>query len=241
MEHAFEPVLRTSLSDDIAQRITQLIQTGAHGPGARLPAISQMARQFGVGAPTLREALKKLETVGVVEIRHGSGVYVGKSPDSLLISNPVLEAAAPSKKLLTDLIEARIPIELQTAALAATQATPAHLDEMERLLAQAGQSFDDAALLNQVNLAFHRQIALASGNVVMHQILDVLSNLFRQEQRLILNIHGRREDDHQEHVEIYAALRARDAGLAASRMQSHLERVRDMLRQWEPPNPPAPR
>jgi len=238
MEHVFEPVLRQSLSDDIAQRITQLIQTGRHQPGARLPAISQMARQFGVGSPTLREALKKLETVGAVEIRHGSGVYVGRSPDSLLITNPILDAR-PSKKLLIDLIEARIPIELQTAALAARNATDEHLDEMNRLLAQAGRSFRDSAILNQVNLSFHRQIALASGNLVMHQILDVLSNLFRQEQRLILSIHGRLEDDHHEHVEIYEALRARNADLAVTRMQAHLERVRDMLQKWEPSETPV--
>jgi GntR family transcriptional repressor for pyruvate dehydrogenase complex len=196
-----------------------------------------MARQFGVGSPTLREALKKLETVGVVEIRHGSGVYVGRSPDSLLITNPVLDAP-PTRKLLVDLIEARIPIELQTAALAARHATDQHLDEMNRLLTRAGRSFGDAALLNQVNLSFHRQIALASGNVVMHQILEVLSSLFKREQRIILGIHGRQEDDHHEHVEIYEALRARDGGLAVARMKSHLERVRDMLQKWEPTETP---
>ena len=229
----FQPVERTTLSDDIAQRITRLIQSGEHHPGARLPAITTMARQFGVGSPTLREALKKLETVGVVEIRHGSGVYVGRSPDSLLITNPVLDAPA-SKKLLLDLIEARIPIELETARLAAMNATPTHIDEMDRLLSKAGESFDDPALLNRTNLSFHRQIALASGNVVMHQILEVLSSLFREEQQLILGIHGRQQDDHHEHVEILQALAAHDPELAVARMKSHLERVRDVLQRWEP-------
>jgi GntR family transcriptional repressor for pyruvate dehydrogenase complex len=238
MQPAFEPVLRQSLSDDIAQRISQLILAGEYETGARLPAITQMARQFGVGGPTLREALKRLETVGVVDIRHGSGVYVARPPDSLLMSNPVIEVAA-SKKLLVDLIEARIPIELQTVALAASHATPEHLAEMERLLTQAGASFDDSTLLNQTNLSFHRQIALASGNVVMHQILEVLSTLFREEQRMILAIHGRREDDHAEHLEILAALVARDAELATSRMRIHLERVRDMLRAWDPSTNPV--
>lgn len=238
MSHAFAPVSRQSLSHDIAQRIVHLIQMGHHQPGERLPAISDMARQFGVGSPTLREALKKLETVGVVDIRHGSGVYVGRSPESLMITNPVVEARA-TKKLLVDLIEARIPIESQTAALAAVNATEEHLDEMDGLLARAGRSFDDSTLLTQVNLSFHRQIALASGNIVMHQILDVLSSLFRDEQRLILDIHGRREDDHHEHVEIYEALRARDAQLAVERMRSHLERVRDTLLAWNPVENPV--
>lgn len=231
MPRVFEPVLRQNLSDDIAQRISHLIQSAKYEPGARLPAISHMAVQFKVGAPTLREALKKLETLGVVDIRHGSGVYVGRSPDSLLISNPVFEATA-SKKLFIDLIDARIPIELQTAALAARHATASHLDEMGSLLARAGKSLGDASALNQLNLAFHRQIALASGNAVMHQILDVLSSLFRNEQRMILDIHGRREDDHQEHLDIHQALRARDAALAVQRMRAHLERVREAIHRW---------
>lgn len=239
MERVAEPILRQSLSNDIAHRITKLIHDGGHEVGARLPPISQMARQLGVGAPTLREALRKLETVGVVEIRHGSGVYVGRSTDSLLVSNPILDAA-PTRKLLLDLIEARIPIELQTAALAARHASAEHLDEMRELLDEAGRSLDDAELLNQVNLSFHRQIALASGNTVLHQILNVLTNIFRREQRLILSIHGRRDDDHHEHVEIYEALRARDVELAVARMRVHLERVRDILCRWEPSEEPAP-
>ena len=128
MPRVFEPLLRQNLSDDIAHRISQLIQKGSYESGTRLPTITHMARQFGVGAPTLREALKKLETL---------------------------------------------------------------LDEMDRLLARASRSFDASALLNTVNLAFHRQIALASGNVVLHQILEVLSSLFQNEQRMILSIHGR--------------------------------------------------
>jgi GntR family transcriptional regulator, transcriptional repressor for pyruvate dehydrogenase complex len=238
LAHAFEPVLRQSLSDDIALRITRLIQAGGYKPGERLPTISRMAQDFEVGAPTLREALKKLETVGAVNIRHGSGVYVGRSPDSLLISNPVF-APEPSKKLLIDLIEARIPIEVQTAALAAANATEQNLAEMDRLLKHAAMSLEDPAMLTQVNLSFHRQIALASGNTVMHQVLDVLSTVFRNEQRMILDIHGRREDDHAEHVQIFEAIRTRNADLARTRMQSHLERVKDVLMSWDPEKSPV--
>ncbi len=236
MTHAFQPVARQSLSDDIAQRITQLIEQGGYEPGSRLPTISRMSQDFAVGAPTLREALKKLETVGVVTIRHGSGVYVGRAPASLVMSNPMI-GVTPSRKLLVDLIEARLPVETTTASLAARNATDAQLDEMERLLDRAGESLDDPTVLNEVNLAFHREIALASGNVVLHQILDVLSSLFRQEQRMILDIHGKRANDYAEHREIYAAVRARDEPLATARMQRHLERVRDVLIQDGAPPP----
>lgn len=232
MDIQFQSVLRQSLSDEIAEKITRMIKSTGFKPSDRLPAITQMARQFGVGSPTVREALKRLETIGVVDIRHGSGVYVGATPDSFLITNPVF-GGTPSKKVLVDLIDSRIPVEMCTAALAANNATTEHLDEMERLLAQAGQSLNDGELLNKVNLSFHRQIALASGNTVMHQILEVLSSLFRQEQRVILDIKGNRAEDHGEHVGIFEAMRLRDASLATSRMQDHLERVRVVLMGWD--------
>lgn len=220
--------------------VRQLIQAGGFQTGDRLPSISEMARRFGVGHPTLREALKKLETVGVVTIRHGSGVYVDRDHNALLVSNPVYEAPI-SKKLLVDLIEARTPIEMQSASLAAGNATSEHLQEMTRLLEEAGRHLDDDARLTATNMSFHRQIALASGNTVMVQILEVLSRLFQHEQRLILDIYGSRRQDHAEHLEILDALQLRDAPLAVERMRTHLEGVRDVLLRWNPKTNPVSR
>src|SRR5690554_618178 len=108
MNADFKPIEKSSLADDLAERLVRLIRKGVYQPGDRLPAIMEMARSFGVGHPTLREALKKLEMMGVVEIKHGSGVYVGKGQDVLLVSNPVYGGLV-SKKLLLDLVGARIP------------------------------------------------------------------------------------------------------------------------------------
>lgn len=238
MHDVIQPVLRQSLADDLAQRIKQLIQRRAYQTGDRLPAIAEMARDFGVGSPTVREALKKLETLGVVDIRHGSGVYVGRNPDTLVISNPIFDGVV-SKKLLVDLIEARIPIEMKSASLAAVHATPEHLAEMRKLLAQAGANMDDAAVLNSTNIAFHRAIAFASGNTVLAQLLEVVSSLFQREQRLILEIQDWRRPDHAEHVGILDALESGDAALATERMRAHLEGVRTALLRWDPSASPV--
>jgi GntR family transcriptional repressor for pyruvate dehydrogenase complex len=239
MDASYTALPRQRLADGLAQRITQLIQGGTYRAGDRLPAIATMARRFGVGAPALREALQKLQAVGVVDIRHGSGVYVNRTPDALVISNPILHYAqdGPTKKLLVDLIEARTPIEVTTATLAATHAAPEALRAMRETLAHAGAALEDAAVLNAANLAFHAQIAAASGNVVLRQILEVLSSLFREEQRLILDIHGSRRHDHAEHLGILEALERRDPALAAARMRTHLDGVRDVLTRWNPPAP----
>ena len=233
MLNAFNPVPRQSLSDGLAQRIKQLIVEGGYDPGDRLPAINEMARRFGVGHPTLREALKKLETVGTVDIRHGSGVYVGHNQDALVLPNPVYMGKV-SKKLLVDLLDARIPVELKTVALAARNAGEEHIEEMRRLLAHAEANLRNPEVLTPTNLLFHQQIAIASGNTVLRQILTVLSDLFQEEQRAILDIYSFWQQDYAEHVGILQAVEAHDEALAVERMRAHLEGVREVLIRWDP-------
>ena len=231
------PLRRSTLPNDLADRIKLLIQRDGYAPGDRLPSIAALARDFEVGAPTVREALKRLEMAGTVSIRHGSGVYVGREDDSLLMTNPVF-SGAPSQKLLLDLVVARSAIEVTAAGLAATHASPSQLDEMARLLLQAEANLGDDDVLNQTNMAFHRSIAVASGNLVFRQLLEVLTSLFTREQRAILDIQNSRAKDHQQHVSIYDALVARDPSLARDRMRQHLEKVRDDLDQWNPETHP---
>ena|SRR5512146_1917467 len=238
MKDAFGPVLKQSLSDSLAQRIRGMIQRGDYTQGDRLPPIMEMARRFGVGHPTIREALKKLETMGIVEIRHGSGVYVSRSDDVLVLASPGYSGTV-TKKLLLDLIHTRIPLEMHSVSQSIKNATLEDLVELRRTLTTAGQNLDNDEVLNEVNMSFHRQIARASGNTVLTQLLDVLHDLFTEEQRLILGIFGSRERDHQEHLGILEALELRDEKLAVERMREHLEGVADSIERWSPEDHPV--
>ncbi|MEP6493474.1 MAG: FadR/GntR family transcriptional regulator [bacterium] len=238
MRDAFAPVLKQSLSDKLAQRIRAMIGKGDYQQGDRLPPIMEMARRFGVGHPTIREALKKLETMGFVEIRHGSGVYVSRSEEVLVHASPGYSGTV-TKKLLLDLIRTRMPLELQSVTDAVRNGTPDDLEEMRKQLATASQNFANDDILHSANMAFHRQIALASGNTVLAQLLDVLQELFTREQRLILGIHGPRERDHQEHMGILEALEQRDELLAVGRMRQHLQGVQDAIARWSPEDHPV--
>jgi GntR family transcriptional regulator, transcriptional repressor for pyruvate dehydrogenase complex len=233
MDDGYVPVLKQSLSDGLALRIRRSIQMGEYQKGDRLPAIMEMARRFGVGHPTVREALKKLETMGVVDIRHGSGVYVSRSDEVLVLASQDYMGTV-DRKLLLDLVDARIPIEVKAVAGAATNATEENFATMRALLDKAAQNFADDEVLSATNMAFHQEITQASGNLVLSQLLDVLRNLFQKEQRLILNIYGSPQKDQDEHLGILAALEARDERLAVDRMQEHLEGVRDVVLRWDP-------
>ena len=229
---------RQSLSDRLARRIRDLIQQREYKEGDRLPSIMEMARSFGVGHPTVREALKKLEAVGAVEIRHGSGVYVSRSDEVMLLATPDY-APVVTQKLLADLIRSRMPLEMQSIAEAVPHLTARHLKEMRRLLNEAEKHLDDDGVLNKVNMQFHRQIAVASENAVLLQLLDVLREMFQQEQLVILTIFGSRKEDHRGHLAILDALERRDADLAVARMRTHLQNVLDAVLQWDPERHPV--
>lgn len=233
----FGPIAKSTLADRIATQIAQMIRGGDYAPGDRLPTINDMAGRFGVGHPTLREALKKLETLGLVNVKHGSGVYVEADQDQLLMSNPVF-AGEVSKDMMLDLIEARIPIEQRTVALAAQHASEEHLQRMDELMEEAGDHLQDAEELTRTNMEFHREVAVASGNVVLAQLLKVLSNLFEDEQRGILDVYGSRKKDYSEHRDILEAIRLGDESLARTRMREHLEGVREMIQRWDPDQTP---
>ncbi len=237
MKNVLKPVMRESLVDRLAGEIRTSINSGDYTMGERLPTIMEMARRFGVGHPTVREALKKLEANGVVEIRHGSGVYVTRTQDVLVMASDY--SGKVTKKLLLDLIQARSPIEAQSAALASRNGTEEHFAEMRRLLTTAAENLDNDSVLNSVNMAFHRQIATASGNAVIAQLLDVMQTLFTDEQRLILGIFGSRKQDHQEHLSIFVALEQRQEQLATERMRQHLDGVAAAIERWDPQHHPV--
>jgi GntR family transcriptional repressor for pyruvate dehydrogenase complex len=216
-----------------------MIRGGDFRMGDRLPPIMEMARRFGVGRPTIREALKKLETVGIVEMRHGSGVYVSRSEDILVLAAPDY-AGTVTKQLLLDLVRTRMPLEIQSVTDAVRNATPEQIAEMRRLLGQTAEKLAHREPPHASDMAFHQQIAVASGNRVLAQLLGVLQDLFGAEQQLIQGASGLGEREHQEHVEILDAITNGDAPLAANRMRQHLERVESALEQWDPEQHPVP-
>jgi len=225
-----DAVKKESLAASIARAVKEMIDRQGFGPGHRLPTIAEMARQFEVGSPTLREALRQLQAVGIIEMRHGSGVYVAESHDALFVANPI-RRGTPSRKVMIDLIDTRLLIETFAVALAANNITDAQLTALDETLSRAAICIESGNLtaLSTINMDFHRGIALASTNSVTHQVLSMLAGLFQSEQYAILELYGSPRRDLKEHEEILAALRKHDAKLASARMRSHLEGVRDAL------------
>lgn len=220
-------VKKEKLSDTLARTVKRMIDSGGYETGDRLPTIAEMADMFQVGAPTLREALKKLQAAGIIHIRHGAGIFVAENHDALFVHNPVAERN-PSKKVIIEMLEARLAVEPYTAGLAAERATEKQIERMAEILDEAREALEkgDRDAVAEAGLSYHRQIAMASQNNVISQLLALVSGLFQTELYLVQDLYGNTERDYREHRSILAAISKRNRGLAARRMRHHITNVR---------------
>ena len=232
MTQSITPLAKLTLADNLALELKKYILKNSYYSGKKLPSTTELAKKFGVGMPTLREAIKKLETIGAISVRHGSGIYVGEQINNIIMANPMATHESPSKKHLLDLIDARMSVEISTAELAAKNASPDDIRNMENLLVEAKNNFENEVVLTQKNMAFHLAIASASGNVVFTQLVEVITKLFRLEQRLIIDIFKHKDKDYIQHVEIFDAIRKHDTEKTVELMRTHLESVRDAILAW---------
>ena len=221
-------MLRAGLSGYLSQQILELIRNEGLQRGDRLPSVRALAERFSVATPTLREALRSLQANGVLEIRHGSGVYVRDPRDRAVIANPTHRDVDFATML--DLLDARLLIEPRLAELTARRADGAKAAELESLLGEAEQRLDGAAeMLHHANMSFHRAIAEFSGNSILAQIIESLIELYSFEQLAIMSFYDDRLRDHGEHLEILSAIRDGDAGRARVLMHRHISGVRSTV------------
>ncbi|GLH97494.1 FadR/GntR family transcriptional regulator [Phytohabitans aurantiacus] len=222
-----QPIARRRLLDEVTERILAHIRDEGLRPGDRLPSNRALSERFVVATPTLREALRRLEATGAVELRHGSGVYVRADLARMIMVNP--NRLRLDRSAILDLLEARELIEPHIAEAAARNATDAQLDELAASLDAAGAALAEDSALHTANMNFHRILARLAGNGALAQVLDSLIELHDEEQRHILALYGDRDHDHQAHRAILTAVRGRHPRKARRLMTEHLRDVREVV------------
>jgi len=210
----------------IADAVAASIRENRYPAGTRLPSERDLAEEFGVSRPTIREAMIALEIRGLVEARHGSGIYV-REPES---------AAGPASELdvgAFELIEARILFEGEAAALAATVLEAEMLARLEATLDTMAAEDPASPEAFQADRRFHLLIAEATGNSLVQSVVEMLWDV-RESSPLCAHIFAKARREGvmprvEEHRLIVDALRARDANAARETMRKHLRRVVDDL------------
>lgn len=218
------PLKRAGLTDLLVARILSLVTTGELKPGDRLPPERKLAETFDVSRPTLREALSALSVLGVLESRHGGGVFVSQLQASDLLA-PLTFFLTLRSAEVSKLYEARQLIEGEIAALAAVHAIEANFDELETLISWQDEAKADPARFRGLDTAFHRRLGELSANEFLARTalsLNVLGQEFRKTASETPNVIATSIADHRI---ILAALRRRDADAARLAMATHMSHV----------------
>lgn len=222
-----------SLTEKVVAQIAGLIGEGTLAPGIKLPPEAEIVRQQGVSRTVVREAISRLQAMGLVVTRHGIGSFVCENTERPGLG---IELGAPGVAHdLLAILELRIGLEMEAAALAAQRRTPGDLEEMERALNDFAEEMRSGGDGIDPDFLFHMAMARAAHN---RYFLDILSSLGpgaiprsrwriderEFEPRLYLN------RVHTEHEDILSAIRRGDADAARAAVRNHLGNGRERMR-----------
>jgi GntR family transcriptional repressor for pyruvate dehydrogenase complex len=218
------PIKSTRIYEEIVRQVKTMIAEGRLKGGDRLPPERDLAEKFVVSRTSVREALRALESLGLVEIRPGEGTFIREMSVEALVE-PLALLMVSQREATGELFEARRLLEPALAALAATRATPEEMQEMERILEeQAREVAADRTGLAQ-DAQFHAAIGAASHNRAITRIAHAIIDLLAQSREDSLNTPGRPTRSHESHRRVLAAIRARDPEAARQAMLEHLQSV----------------
>jgi DNA-binding FadR family transcriptional regulator len=222
-----EKIRRRKLSDEVLDRLLQLIEQGEVEPGGFLPSERDLMSRFGVGRPAIREALQALASMGIIQIQHGErSRRVSLGPQTVLeqIDRSVRHLLQTSPELRRHLREARLSFEAGMVRLAARNAKDSDITVLRSALERQRAVRDDAALFVAADIAFHNAIAAVSGNPIYVAVSQALLQWVFELYPRLLRVPGVEDLTLQEHENVLNAIAAHDEDRAARALAAHLLR-----------------
>lgn len=221
----------TRVSDAVARDLEQRILDGEFKPGDRLPAERQLAESLGVSRASLREAIQKLISRGMVVARQGEGTFVTARLENSF-AEPWQDMVDAHPSVREDLLEFRHMLESKAAELAAQRASEEDLHQIEAAFERLEDAFgsDDLERLVDSDLAFHQALAQAAHNAVFNHLTSSLLRVMRANIRLnlsvLMRIPSAREQLQEQHRVLWAGVLARDPAAAKAAAERHIDYVR---------------
>lgn len=220
LRKAMGPIRTEGLTESVIRQFKDCIRRRIIKPGEQLPPERELARLLKISRGSLRQALKALQVMGVLHVVHGSGAYLSENSEAILRDPEGLLVPLRGHSF-AEMYEARRAMEAESAACAALRATDQDLENMRAELRNMHLVYQDVHQFVGRDEAFHRHIAVASGNSVFLWFIDLLQKVLAKGQRM----HAR--SDHAqsliaEHQAIFNAIEARDPDEARRQMLTHL-------------------
>jgi GntR family transcriptional regulator, transcriptional repressor for pyruvate dehydrogenase complex len=223
----FEVIRRNKVYEEVAKQIERLILKKLK-PGDKLPSERELAEMLQVSRSSIRDAIRGLELMGLVEPRQGAGTIVRERSGQSLIT-PFANSLTHRRELVTELLDFRKMLEPPLAARAATHASPEEITEMEEILQRQEEKQSQGEFAIAEDSEFHYSIALASGNSVVLKVIDTLMDLLRDTREHSLQVEGRPPKSLAGHRRILAAIKRHDAEAAKAAMRRHIEDVEEIV------------
>ncbi|NWG14354.1 MAG: FadR family transcriptional regulator [Acidobacteria bacterium] len=219
------PIHKISKPEEIIRQIKSLIDGGHLVPGSRLPGEREFAGMLDVSRPSLREALRALSLLGIIEHRPGSGTYLIASGDRWP-GEPLAILFSINKSALIEIFEARKGMEGLVAGLAAERRSEENLKSMREALEGMARSLSDPEVYFRHDMKFHAAVVEAAGNQVIGQVMGTLYRLLgearEQFYRFGFSTLLLKEKDYNNHRKIYRRIAGRDSRGASAAMIRHL-------------------
>ncbi len=227
------PVKRTRLYEDVVAQIQRLVRTKKLSPGDRLPSERELAAALGIGRTSVREALRTLDSMGLIEVRSGMGAFlrnIGLDPYLATIRESLSFLLDVKEESLVELWEVRQGLEEQIASLAARRREVPHLAKLRRLTEEMREGLDGPDTVVRSGISFHRTLAEAAGNAVLLTVWEAIASLIEKSQRRIVGIPGQAVQALAKHTDLLRAVEEGDGAAARRAMQAHMEAEGDHLR-----------
>jgi GntR family transcriptional repressor for pyruvate dehydrogenase complex len=223
----FEVIRRNKVYEEVAKQIERLILKKLQ-PGDKLPSERELAEMLQVSRSSIRDAIRGLELMGLVEPRQGTGTIVREiSAESLV--NPFANFLKHRQEPVGELLDFRKMLEPPLAARAAKHASPEEIAEMEEILRRQEITLSRGEVSIAEDAEFHYSIALASGNSVVLKVLDILMELLRETRERSVQLKGRPQKSLAGHRRILAAIKRHDAEAAMAAMRRHIEDIEEIV------------
>lgn len=214
---------------ELTRRMLDYLLSGEFKAGQRIPSERQLAEALGVGRSAVRETVKSLSLLGLIEQRPGDGTYLTKS-NSDLLPRVIEWGLLLGERRLHELIEIRHHLEIILAGLAAERRTQDQLQRMQTLIAEMTDAGDDYPRYVEADIAFHLEIAAASGNAGLAGILESVQSLLRVWATRVISAAKETKTSLAMHVAILEAIEKQDADGTRAAMTAHMDRAGRRLR-----------
>lgn len=228
---AINPVERHDVTRLVVDRLQSLLEQGLLQPGSKLPPEKEMTKLLGISRPSLRQAYKALNILGIIRAVPGDGTYINESVSKTL-AMPLTFLLLMKKIGLDEVFEFRMLLECELAYLSAQRRTEAEIQAIQAQLQVMERHLQENPALQYLaaEYEFHNCIARAAHNNLLLEIIVIVGGLLWETRKRLVNLVPDRQIDFEQHRRIYLAISGQDPQASAKALRDHLQSALELLK-----------